>query len=173
MMGEWCLCNNVQSDTWYSSNRSCNCPVPQLLVMSSCSVALSSLLRLSLYFFHSLTIFPAFLSILSPGTSPSTLFYLTHPKSLCFLYFSCMVPCLFIHLLPTPLQSLNLHLPPHHPYVSKPTDQTKPLYRFQPSSSNQPNCCRTSCLRERGFLCWETLLNGIKSAIESMPLSHC
>lgn len=152
--GEWRLRNNVQSDTWWSSNRSRSCPVPRWLLMSSCAslvmssryVILSPPLVVSWLLFHPFPcLFSSMLNYLF-----ATLFFLTHPKSflspvpsstLCPLVFSSpsCTPTLLKHLLSTILTYL------------KPTDQTKSLHKYQPKSSNQPNCCRKPCLREGAF----------------------
>lgn len=134
--------------------------MPQLFVMSSSSVTLSSLLRLSLYFFflNPLTVFPVLCSI--------SLILKAYVSSIFLAWF----PVLLIQTLPTPLQSLNLRPPPHHPYVSKPTDQTKSPHKFQPSSSNQPNCCRTWCLRERVFFAGKHYL---MASDQPLRARHC
>lgn len=43
-------------------------------------------------------------------------------------------------------------------------------HKYQPRSSNQPNCGRMLCLKESVSLYWETLLIGMKSATESCCL---
>lgn len=132
------------------------------------ATVLSSLRRLFLYFFwtsHHLPRFFLYLSFLQV-TLLLPKAYVSH-IFLAWFHVSSSTLC----PLPSTLSTFT-SLPATLMYRSQQIKQNPP-YKFQPSSSNQPNCCRTSCLRERGFLCWETLLNGIKSAIESTPLSHC
>ncbi len=91
----------------------------------------------------------------------------------CLMYFSCHNGRVSLHP-PSAHSSSSLSLqppPPLHPYVLKPADQTQSLLKYKPSSSNQPNCNITSCLKGVFCLSWDILLNGIKSAIENLLLS--
>lgn len=119
-------------------------PVLPYLVHPISSPTLSPFLPLLLCLltFFILSHLPYF-HFLSP-VSPATSFSLSVVKF--FFIVSCifladMDAWPFIHPLPTP----------HHPHVLKPTNHTKSPHKYQPSSSNQPNCSRTPCLRETFF----------------------
>lgn len=121
----------------------------------------------------------------SPDVTPSLLFLLILSLFICInilfhfvlsviqkgFVVSCVFladsdTCPFIH--PRPVDST-----PISPTSFSCTEANRPdtvPHKYQPRSSNQPNCGRMLCLKESVSLYWETLLIGMKSATESCCL---